>query len=222
MFCPRCGAESDEGSRYCASCGADLPKQKGEGSAEGTDARPALRERIARLAGRDRRARIVTLGTVAAILIAVAAFLALDSSSDEAPDASQDAYTKALDVACIGHKREIAAAQGTALTSGSLTAVGSYADSLVPIVGEWRLELSRGGVPADHADSVEALGAALLEVEIEAGTLARLAREADPKKVTEAAARVDAATTNVEAAISSLGLARCGRLAVGQGQVVSQ
>jgi hypothetical protein len=222
MFCPRCGAESDEGSRYCASCGAELPKKAKAAESESVATGSSFGERLEGLIGRDRRTRIVTIGTGAAILVAVIGFIALDASNDEGSEVPQDAYTRSADAACVQRKVEIAKARRTALAGGGLPAVGRYADSLVPIAGEWRQELSRGPVPSDRAENVDALAAALLEVQIEAGSLARVARESDSREVTKIAAQVDAATANVEAAIDSLGLERCGQLAVAQEQAVGQ
>lgn len=220
MFCPRCGAESEDGSRYCASCGAELPKPA-QAEAEDAGQATTFGERVAGLIGRDRRTRIVTLGTAAAILIALAAFIALDASEDEGSDVPQDSYTRLVDASCVQRKGQIAKAQRLAL-SGAPDALVRYADTIVPIAGEWRLALGRGPVPADRADLVQALRAALLEVQIEAGTLARVARESNPREVAEVAARVDAATTNVEVAIDGLGLERCGQLTISQGQLVRQ
>jgi hypothetical protein len=220
MFCPRCGAENEKGSKYCASCGTGLPQQ------DGPDRNPSenrsFGERVKGLIGRDRRTRIITLGTLAAVLVAVLAFLVLDPSEDEGASVDQDAYTRALDAACVHHKGEVAAAQRKALGAGGLAAVSRYADATVPIVGEWRLELGRAPVPAAHSDQVAALQAALLEVQIETGALARVARESDRLEVAKVAARVDAATAHVEEAVHSLGLARCGELVVSQGQLVDQ
>ena len=223
MFCPRCGAENEAGSKYCASCGTELPRK----DKAGIEAAPqkgdaTFAKRAGALFGRDRRTRLVTLGTAAAIIVAVVAFLALKSSDGEGADVPQDAYTRSLDASCVQHKGEIAAAQRSALGGGGLPAVADYAGKVVPIAGDWRLELGREAVPADRADLVAALQAALLEVEIEAGALARVAREAGPRQVAKAAAQVDAATANVEAAVNSLGLARCGDLVVAQGRLIRQ
>jgi hypothetical protein len=222
MFCPRCGAENEEGSKYCASCGTELVrKQKADGEAAPESENRTLVERVRALLGRDRRTRLISLGTVAAIVVALGAFLALEAS-DEGADLPQDAYARALDASCVQHKSEIAAAQMTALNGGGLAAVSRYAGSVVPITGEWRLELGRGAVPADRSDLVAALQAALLEVQIEAGALARVAREAGPRRVARAAAGVDAATANVEDVVDSLGLRRCGELSIAAGRLVRQ
>jgi hypothetical protein len=223
MFCPRCGAENDEESRYCASCGTELARKAKApaGAEEEGGGGQTFGERVRGLIGRDRRTRMVTLGTVAAIAVAVGAFLAL-SPSGEGSDVPQDSYTRLVDAACVQRKAEIAKAQGAALGAGGLAAVRNYADAIVPIAGEWRGELRRGAVPPDRTDLVDALTAALLEVQIEAGTLARVARESDAGEVTRAAAQMDAATANVEAAVDSLGLQRCGQLTIAQGRLVRQ
>lgn len=220
MFCPRCGAENEKGSKYCVSCGTRLPQAEGEH--RNSSGKRSFGERAGALIGRDRRTRLVTVGTLVAVLVAVIAFAALHSSEDEGASADQDAYTRTLDAACVQHKGEVAAAQRKALGGGGLAAVSRYADATVPIVGEWRLELGRAPVPADHSDEVAALQAALLEVQIEAGALARVARESDRSEVAKVAARVDVATAHVEEAVNSLGLVRCGELVVNQGQLIHQ
>ena len=221
MFCPRCGAENDEGSRYCASCGADLPKKPDDG-VEQDPSEASSGGRLDGLIGRDRRTRLVTVGTVLAILVAVVAFLALDASDDGGSDLPQDSYARVTDAACVQHKGEIARVQRAALGGGGLPAVARYADALVPITGAWRLELRRSGAPANRADLVAELEAALLEVQIEAGALARAARESDRREIAKVAPQLDVATANVEAAVDALELERCRRLAIVKGQLVRQ
>lgn len=155
---------------------------------------------------------MLSLGTGLALVVAIAAFIALGPSEENASEGPRDAYSNALDDICVERKREVVAAQERAVAGGSLDAVSRYADALVPIVGAWRLELDRPPPPVDRVELVDGLGAALLEVEIEAGTLARMAREANRRGVAESAARVDAATEKVEAAIDSLGLQRCAQI----------
>ncbi len=223
MFCPRCGAESKEGVRYCASCGNELPGKEtsstsGDGGGDG-----GLRASLERLIGRDRRTRLLTLGTALALVIAVVAFLALDSSGDEEETTvPQDAFTRELDAFCVRHKGEIAAAQRQALQEGGPAAAARYAESFVPIVGEWREELGRAVVPADRAELVSDLDGALLEVQIEAGTFARVLRERNKAELAAAAGNLEAATENVEAAIAGLELERCSRLRISQGRLVGQ
>jgi hypothetical protein len=173
-----------------------------------------------RLVGTTRRSRMVTLATVGALLVAVAAFIALAPTDDN--DVPQDALTRALDARCVQHKTAIAAAQQQALTAGTLTAVSRYGEWIVPLAGEWRKELNSAVVPADRAEPVGGLSAALLEVEIEAATLARAARESNRRELATAAARVDVATSHVEDAIHSLQLERCGHLEIAQGRLVRQ
>jgi hypothetical protein len=218
IFCPRCGAENDEGSRYCASCGSELPRQV-SGAMEGPVTPPGFRQRLGQTIGSDRRARLLTIGTAIALTIAIAAFIALRPSGDGPP---YDAYARGLDTACVQHKGEIAAAQRIALRGGGLGAVSRFGDSLVAIVGEWHRELESEPPPADRADAVGEMKSALLEVEIEAGSLARVARESDRRGVATGAARVDAATEKVEATISSLGLERCAELSFPQEQASRQ
>lgn len=222
MFCPRCGAESEKGARYCASCGADLPRADKEGSAADADTKqePAgARERLNRLIGTTRRARIATLGTVAAIAIAIAAFIALAPSDDETV-VPQDAYTRATDVNCVEHKRDIAKAQRLALARGGSAGVIAFADALVPVAGEWRDDLGHTAVPADRVEAVGTLDTALLAVEVQAGTLARVAREGDREAMLAAAGGVDAASRQVEAAVEGLELERCQLLTVSVGTLV--
>lgn len=180
-----------------------------------------FRQRIGRLIGQSRQARVLTISTATAVLIAVGAFIVLNPASEKAV-APEDPITKALDVSCVQHKKRIAAAQDHALVGGGLNAVGRYADSLVAIVGEWRMELDELAPPADRAEAVDELKSGLLEVEIEAGSLARVARESNRRAVAVTAARVDAATEHVEAAVGALGLERCGRLAFKQGRSTGQ
>lgn len=220
MFCPRCGAEVDQDSRYCASCGTELPRKA---AASGTEpAGPTgFQEAAGRVLGDSRRARVVTAVTAVAIAIAVVSFIALGSGDDEA-SLPQDAVAKSLDRACVRHKTEIAAAQRQALSQQSLDAVGRYADSVVRIVGEWRLELGRASVPPDRSALVAALSAALLEAQIEAGTLGRAADESNRREVGVSAAGLDAATAKVESAIDSLELERCGSLDIAQGRLIRE
>jgi hypothetical protein len=221
MYCPRCGAESKEGTRYCASCGNELPGKEATSPSPGKGD-GGLRASLGRTIGRDRRTRLLTLGTVLALVVAAVAFLALDSGGEDDATVPQDAFTRELDAACVRHKGEIAAAQRAALERGGAAAGAVYAESFVPIVGEWREELGRAVIPADRAELVGALDGALLEVQIEAGTFARALRERNKRELAASAGNLEAATENVEAAVAGLELQRCSRLRISQGRLVGQ
>jgi zinc-ribbon domain len=220
MFCPRCGAEVEEGARYCASCGNELPQKVDDDAApHSDDDRP--RGGLRGLIGEDRRSRVVTLLTVVALLAAIVAFIALKPSSDEST-VPQDALTRELDALCVQHKLEIAKAQNRALREKGADGVERYAEAIVPIVGSWRTELSRASVPGERLELVDALKSALLETQIQAGTLARAAHESDRRELARAAAQVDGATKRAEAAIHELELQRCGDLTIAGGRLVRQ
>ena len=201
MHCARCGEEGREGDRFCRNCGADLD-QTGDAAPQ-----PApLRERLARMAGRNRRERLLTIGTAIALLVAVAAFIALDTPDD----ADDDPYTAAADAICVEGKREIAAAGQRAFAA---TGAGprDYAADLVRVTTVWRSQMAdlaqAEAAPAEAAD----LDAALREVTVRAGELADAGRQGDGNLL-ELAARVDEASTGVETAIEELGLERCTEL----------
>lgn len=234
MYCPRCGAENDEGSRYCASCGNALPRgdaderPRDDGDADPTSSASAtggsgsggVGAALGRIVGSTRKARLVSAGIALAIVVAVVAFIALGSDDEET--VPQDGLTKALDANCVHHKVQIAKAQAEALNGGDLSAVSTYADSMVAMAGEWRLQLGRLNVPADRAAPVEGLEAALLEVQIEAGALARSAGEGNKAEVDSSAGRVDAATANVEDAVQELELERCSQLIFSSGRLIRE
>lgn len=215
MYCPRCGAENEEGDRYCGSCGVSLP----EAGAAPQEQR-SLAERLGRLIGRTPRARIITTATVAALAVAVAGFIALKPAKEDS--IPQDAYTKSADATCVQEKEQIVAAQRHLLQGEGLNGVSGYADALVPIAGEWRsaLEGSPAPPPLDRQQRVAALESALFAVEVEAGALGRIARESSEKATLAQSARVDEASRRVESAVSSLGLERCGLLSVEVGNLI--
>jgi hypothetical protein len=173
-----------------------------------------LRARMARLLGTTRKARVATAAIVAAIAIAIAAFVALPADEDN--EIPYDAYTRAADSTCVQSKKQIIAVQPGAL-KGNLHGFTSYAGALVVIAGNWRSSLDDTPVPPGRGAQVRTLDAALQEVEVEAGGLARVAREGDQEAIVPRAHRVDAASARVEKAIEGLGLTNCSHLAVGMG-----
>ena len=158
--------------------------------------------------GTTRQARLVTLGTVAAIAIAIGAFVALKPADDDS--IPRDAYTIAADRMCLDAKRQIVAAErSNAGDSGRL------ARALVPIVASWRSGFRALRVPGDRLDQARRLDAALRGVEIETAGLALTADERSRSRTVARAKQVDLATTHVEQAIADLGLGQCARAKIG-------
>src|SRR6185436_3160715 len=116
---------------------------------------------------------------------------------------------------------QIIAAQPGEL-KGNQRGFSGYAGALVVIAGTWRSSLDDTPVPPDRGAEVRALDAALQGVEIEAGGLARVAREGDQKAIVARAQQVDAASGRVEKAIEALGLTNCSHLAVGTGALLQK
>ncbi|HEX2391911.1 MAG TPA: zinc ribbon domain-containing protein [Solirubrobacterales bacterium] len=206
MYCPRCGAPSEKGAKYCAACGAGLP------GAETSKERRSARERLTDLIGTNRKARTITGLTALAIVAAVVALIVLKPSEDES--IPRDAYTVAADNLCVEAKREIATSERHSLRARGAPP-GAFAQNLVPIVSSWRSALSTLEVPSDRIERAEALDAALREVEIGIAALARVADEGDRAQTVARAGRVDKVTSKVEVAIADLGLSHCARLELG-------
>jgi len=223
MYCPRCGAENEEGSRYCVSCGSALPRKsaaRGPAEANAHADSGGFGATLGRIVGTTRKARLVSAGIAVALVVAVVAFIVLGSNHESS--IPQDGPTKAMDANCVHHKVELAKAQAQAINGGDLAAVSLYADTVVQVAGNWRIQLARFGAHPDRAEQVEALRAALLEVEIEAGALARSARERNKAELVAAASRVDIATRNVEAAIAELELEQCSQLVFSTGRLIRE
>jgi hypothetical protein len=202
MYCPRCGESVEEGDRYCAACGATMPRKVAEPEAA-TAPKRSLRERLTGLIGRSRRERVITVVTVLALLIAVAAFIALDPSDEEGEASASLTLKQArvIDTACVGAKKQIAAAATSAQSSGDLA--GYTSDLLLAIV-EFRSTVRS----LTAGEATAALDDALLTTAIDAGALARIARE-QPAQAAAQVKKVDADTAAIESAIADLGLERC-------------
>jgi hypothetical protein len=169
--------------------------------------------RIWKFVGESRSARLLTVGTTVALIVAVIAFVALPSGGDSIP---YDGYTRAADRLCVAEKQAIVAAGQKALTeSGGGDRLAAYAGGLVPIVVEWRLSFDGLSPPADQVESAERLSQALRRVAVEAGALARVARTLGQREALTRANEVDAATAEVEQAVAALGLRRCANLKIG-------
>jgi hypothetical protein len=206
VYCPRCGTPNEPGDRFCSSCGAGL----GHAAGQPREQRPA-RERLASLLGTTRRARLLTAGTLATLVVALVAFIALPA--DES--IPRDRYTIAADRLCLDAKREIVAAERRALRSGGESGPAAFAQDLVPIISAWRSEFQVMRLPSDRIDEAVALTAALRKVEIELSALSLTAERSDRGAIERQAKRVDAATGGVEEAISALNLEHCEAATIG-------
>ncbi len=147
---------------------------------------------------------MISAATVAAIVIAVIAFVALKPEAEGFP---RDAYTITADHICLNAKRQIVAAgrQGG----------NGLAHSLVPIVANWRLQFDALQIPSDRIEDSERLDTALREVEIEAAVLARATEQGHRALILAQAKRADAASAAVEQAIATLGLSECASATIG-------
>jgi hypothetical protein len=207
MFCPHCGTENDEDNRFCVNCGSELSSSGSGQSGGGT-----RKERLVRLVGSDRRARVATLVTVLAIVVAFVAFLSLGSS-----DSSESTYLQSLDRACVTEKERVIALEQETLRQHPPN-LGEFASVLVTIVAEWRTGLRSEPAPADYAGGVAAYEASLLRILIGAGGLARLTREdASAAAIAAQAKIVDEGTAQADDAIEKLGLTECTELTVAPG-----
>lgn len=202
MNCARCGTPNDPGDRYCASCGATL------GQDPAPTQRLSARQRAESLFGRTRKARLISAATVVALLVAVAAFIALDPGEDEIP---RDAYTIKADHLCLDSKRSIL----TIERSFSPRGTAAVARELVPVVAAWRSQLHELTPPSDRADLARQLEAALLEAEVQIAGLARIAGAEDSRRTIAKARQADRASTAVEEAVANLGLSECAEAAIG-------
>ena len=164
----------------------------------------APHDRLARLFGTTRRARLVSIGTVVALTAAVAAFIAL--KSDEG--IPRDAYTIAADGICLQAKHEIVLARKDPNPS-------SLSRALVPIVGGWRAQLRELSIPSDRIEQAHELEAALLLAELRIAKLARVAGHGDRRVVLASAKVADKASISVEEAVADLGLDECAEAAIG-------
>jgi len=199
VYCPRCGTPNEPGDRFCSSCGAELRE------APSSETSLSPRERVTRLVGTTRRARIATAATVGAVVVAIAAFVALKPS--EETTIPRDAYTLEADQMCLDAKRQIVAAE----RAGGANPFSA----LVAIVGSWRLQLQELKPPRDRIALAQQLETALLEAEIRIAKVARLAPRESRKEILTSAKRADEAAAQVEEAVAALGLSECAGATIG-------
>jgi hypothetical protein len=207
MHCPNCGVENNDGNRFCIGCGSSLSKR----SSSAATPPASLKERAGRLLGTTRKARLLTVATAVAILIAIVAFIAL-TPGDES---GEDPFLQGVDQACVAEKERISTLERETLRQRPPN-LEAFASVLVTIVAEWRSDLQSTSAPPTHTEGVQALSSALRKVLIDAGGLARVVREGHPVAAIETqAGAIDEATAGADQAIEDLGLADCQDLSVG-------
>jgi hypothetical protein len=207
VYCPRCGTPNEPGDRFCSSCGAGLRPV-----AEELPESRSPRQRLVGLLGTTRRARILTLATAAALLVAVAAFIALKPADDTIP---RDRYTITADRICLNAKRQIVATERRSLRGPERGGPEAFSRDLVPVVSTWRSDFQALRVPSDRVNQAQALAIALQRVEIELAALSLVAEKGDRAATLEQAKQVDAATAGVEEAVASLNLEHCAGQTIG-------
>lgn len=207
MYCPRCGTPNEQGDRYCSSCGAEL-RQASSSRAEATP----IRERLDRLVGTTRRARLTSVATIVALVVAVVAFVFLKPGGDEIP---RDAYTIAADRLCLEAKVRIVEVERRSVQGSASAPNTGFAQTLVPVVSTWRSRFQKLDVPTDRIEKANEMRTALLQTEIAIAKLARAEASGNREDILATAKRADTATTRVEEAASALGLDECAQAAIG-------
>lgn len=211
MFCPHCGAENEEGNRFCVNCGSELSSARESSEAASESGKGGRRDRLTELLGTTRTARLVTAATVVALVIAVVAFVSLDGDGDATAD---DPYLQGVDQACVAEKERIVVLEREALSQQS-KGLQEFASVLVVALAEWRANLRQNPPPPEHAQEMRAFESSLLATLIEAGKLSRSIREQDsPREISQQAKVVDETTSQVDAVIEEIGLSECADLQV--------
>jgi hypothetical protein len=210
VHCPRCGHSNEAGDRFCSSCGAELPAADERPAETGPDAKADRPGRLRRLFGTTRRERWISAATVVAIVVAVIAFILLDTPED---DGSTDPFLQASDDRCVQAKAEIATVSRRTLGSGRPDAREDYVEGLFDIVVRWRSDQRSLQPSPGQRQAADAYLAALLDVSASLADLSDATGGGGAGRLTETAEDADAATAALEAQIDELGLDRCGALA---------
>ncbi|HEY5333211.1 MAG TPA: zinc ribbon domain-containing protein [Solirubrobacterales bacterium] len=202
MYCSRCGTQNEPGDRFCSSCGTALQSSDGDDKPKRSP-----RKRLGSLIGDSRKAKLTTLGTLAALAVAVVAFIVLKPSDHGETEIPRDAYTITADNMCIAAKQRIVAVERQALATQSGADTGL--EQLVPVVAAWRGEFEAMRVPTDRVERARHVSEALRQVEIQLSGLDLSAANGEASGALSSAKKVDAASAEVEKAIFELGLTHC-------------
>jgi hypothetical protein len=220
VFCPRCGQENADDSRFCVECGKRLRGEAGPGaertaieSKRGGTGR--LRALGGRLLGASRRERLVTAGIVAALGVAVAAFFALPTDEDETPADTRDPYVQAADRACVDSKSELGDAQrrSAEVKQTGLNSLRVFAREFDPITARLRSRLASLDPPRRYERKAAQLDARLRQVAAAGRRMARFSAAQDERALIEFA-RVQRIGGRIETLIAELGLTDCAAIQV--------
>jgi hypothetical protein len=179
---------------------------------------------MGRLIGSSRRERLITAGTVLAVVIAIVAVVVLvtggsdDGDSRGRDSGEQPAYQKRAEQTCLGSKRALAAVAKRASRSENdpTAALALYAGAVAELAGDWRTQQDALDPPPGHEDAASRLEFALAKLEVVArGVAVQTDAGEDPRRLRARLAHVGA---RVEQAVEANRLDRCakGGLRIGQ------
>jgi hypothetical protein len=222
VFCPRCGHENADDTRYCVECGKQLREHPKTGEAD-ADAQPdidarggedpaggGLRALGRRVLGSTRRERIVTGGIVAALAVAAVSVFALPADEEETPADIRDPYIQAVDEICIESKVALdeanqRAAKGKQVGTQSLFVLTREVE---PITQRMRSQLASLDPPPEYQVKAKELDAALRRLARAGRRAARYAGQQD-ERTFGAFNLMERAGIRVQTILEQLGLTGC-------------
>jgi hypothetical protein len=219
MFCPRCGHENADDSRFCVECGKRLREEVEPGAdraaVESKGAPGRLQALGGRLLGSSRRERLVTAGIVTALGVAVAAAFALPTDEDETPADTRHPYIQAADAACVDSKRELGTAQrhSAEVKQTGLNSLRVFALEFGPITARLRSRLASLNPPPLYKVKAAELDAALRRIAVAGRRMARFSAEQDERALPEFG-RTQRIGGRIETLIAELGLTNCAAIQV--------
>jgi hypothetical protein len=175
----------------------------------------SVRDRVGRLVGRSRQARIATLVTALALAAAALGFIALDTDDSSDGDGSQDPYVAEADRVCVEGKATIVrVGQQIFAPPQPANVVATYAAATLQSLNDTRSRLAALEPPADLRDRAATFDARLGELASELEELERAGRVNDPARIQAANLRVESVTVDADQAAAALGLERCAMVRV--------